>query len=158
LPRTHDHPDAYLDRAVLGIDQSFAVKPGEPGRPLKAALQLAAYGPHRRACRQQLLVVGSIGTGLVFHITVDGRRVHVAAAEDDDLPKPGSQAAADPADDAVDDAADVYILFILIPKWIGVVLGYLKPDGCRYSVFYYRFRGAFAGASRRSRSSCFRSR
>ena len=103
-------------------------------------------------------MVGSIGTGLVLHITVDGRRVHVAAAEDDDLPQPGPQAAADPADDAVDDAADVYFLLILVPKWVGVVLGYLKPDGCCHSVFYYRFRGAIAGATSRSRSCCFRSR
>jgi hypothetical protein len=60
-------------------------------------------------------VVGSIITRQILCAALDGRRVYVAAAEDDDLPQPGSQAAADPADDAVDDAADVYFLFLLVP-------------------------------------------
>ena len=68
----------------------------------------------------------------------------MASAEDDDLPQPGPQAAADPTDDVVDDAADVCVLFFLVPKWVGVVLGRVKPDGRCYSVFYNRFRGAIA--------------
>ncbi len=60
-------------------------------------------------------MVGSISTRQILCAALDGRRVYVAAAEDDDLPQPGSQAAADPADDAVYDAANVCVLFLLIP-------------------------------------------
>ncbi len=47
----------------------------------------------------------------------------MASTEDDDLSQPGPKATANPANDAVDDAADVRVLFLLIPQRLGVVLG-----------------------------------
>ena len=71
----------------------------------------------------------------------------MVAAKNDDLSQSGSETATDSADDALDDAADVYILFLLFSQWAGSVLGYFKPDGSCYSVFYYRFGRAIAPGS-----------
>lgn len=63
----------------------------------------------------------------------------MVAAKNDDLSQSGSKTTADSADDAMDDAADVCVLFLLISQWAGFVLGNFKPHGGCHSVFYYRF-------------------
>lgn len=63
----------------------------------------------------------------------------MVAAKNDDLSQSGSKTTTDSADDAMDDATDVCVLFFLFSQWAGFVLGYFKPHGGCHSVFYYRF-------------------
>ena len=71
----------------------------------------------------------------------------MVAAKNDDLSQSGSETAADSADDVVDDAADVCVLFLLFSQWAGFVLGNFKPHGGCHSVFYYRFGRTIAPGS-----------
>ena len=97
--------------------------------------------------------------GQIFRVALNGLRVYVVAAKNDDLPQSGSETTADSADDAMDDAADVCVLFLLISQWAGFVLGNFKPHGGCHSVFYYRFGRTIASDSRgQGGASAFRSR
>ena len=92
-------------------------------------------------------MVRSFCAGQIFRVALNGGRVYVVAAKNDDLSQSGSKTTADSADDAMDDAADVCVLFFLFSQWAGFVLGYFKPLGGCHSVFYYRFGRTIASGS-----------
>ena len=60
-------------------------------------------------------MVGPINPGQILRAASNGGRVNVVTTEDDDLSQPGPKATTDSADDAVDDAANVRVLFLLVP-------------------------------------------
>ena len=92
-------------------------------------------------------MVRSFCTGQIFRVALNGGRVYVVAAKNDDLSQSGSKTTADSADDAMDDAADVCVLFLLISQWAGFVLGNFKPHGGCHTVFYYRVGRIIASES-----------
>ena len=92
-------------------------------------------------------MVRSFCAGQIFRVALNGGRVYVVAAKNDDLSQSGSKTTADSADDAMDDAADVCVLFLLISQWAGFVLGNFKPHGGCHTVFYYRFGRIIASES-----------
>lgn len=61
---------------------------------------------------------------------------YVGAAEDDNAGDHRCQAAVTGEDDAVDDAAHVWFLCIIIPQWAGSLLGDVHYHQSYYAILY----------------------
>ena len=70
--------------------------------------------------------------------TYSGGGYNVGTAEDDDVPYCRPQTTGSEPDDAVDDATDVCLSYLIISQWTGSLLGGLKCYQYCYAIFYYR--------------------
>ena len=123
VPGPHVHPVSHLDRALPGGDPDASLSARESDRTVKAPLLLAPAGAPCDPPRQLLPVAGPRGQGPHSNrVASSGRRFHVAHAEDDHDAERRPQAGIDQPNDALDDAADVWILHYDLPQWSCPVL------------------------------------